>query len=278
MNNAQPFTFQNDAGTIDYTLMNDYMFRAVLQENEIVLKGLVCSLLRLLPDDVKTVTILNPIELGKSYDEKAFVLDIKVLLNNAAVINIELQVANQSFWSNRSLSYLCGIFQNLKHGEDYAQVKPAYHIGILNFSLFPEYPEFYATYKIMNVEKHYIYNDNFTLNVLDLKQIELATDEDKAYQLDYWARLFQAKKWEELKMMAQDNTVMKEAGETLYKLNQDDEMRYICEMREEGQRILRTYQTLIRQGEEKLAENAAALAEKDAIIAALQEQIKELQK
>ena len=28
------------------------------------------------------------------------------------------------------------------------------------------------------MEKHYIYNDNFTLNVLDLTQTELATHED----------------------------------------------------------------------------------------------------
>lgn len=48
----------------------------------------------------------------------------------------------------------------------------------------------------MNVKKHYIYNDNFTLNVLDLSQIELATDEDKAYKMDYWAKLFKAKTWE----------------------------------------------------------------------------------
>lgn len=243
------------------------MFRAVLQENEIVLKGLICSLLHLHPDDVKTVTIMNPIELGKRYDDKTFVLDVKALLNNETVINIEMQVVNQGFWTNRSLSYLCGIFENLKHGEDYSQVKPAYHIGILDFSPFPDYPEFYATNKMMNVKKHYIYNDNFTLNVLDLNQIELATEEDKAYQLDYWARLFRAKTWEELKMVSQNNTVFKEAGETLYKLNQDDEMRYLCEMREEGQRILRTYQSLIRQGEDKLAQKDNELAKKDAVIA-----------
>ncbi len=299
MNFSQQNTFQNATSKIDYTLMNDYMFRAVLQENEIVLKGLICSLLHLHPDDVKTVTIMNPIELGKRYDDKTFVLDVKALLNNETVINIEMQVVNQGFWTNRSLSYLCGIFENLKHGEDYSQVKPAYHIGILDFSPFPDYPEFYATNKMMNVKKHYIYNDNFTLNVLDLNQIELATDEDKAYQLDYWARLFRAKTWEELKMMTQNNTVFKEAGETLYKLNQNDEMRYLCEMREEGQRIMRTYQSLIKQGENKLAQmdaelaqkdnelaqkdtelaqNATALAEKDAVIAALQEQLKALQK
>lgn len=79
-------------------------------------------------------------------------------------------------------------------------------------------------------------------------------------------------------MVAQNNAVFEEASETLYKLNQNDEVRYLCEMREEGQRILRTYQSLIRQGEEKLAQRDTELAEKDALIAELQEQIKALQK
>jgi hypothetical protein len=33
--------------------------------------------------------------------------------------------------------------------------------------------------------------------VLDLRQIDMATDEDKAYKLDYWARLFKARTWED---------------------------------------------------------------------------------
>ena len=48
----------------------------------------------------------------------------------------------------------------------------------------------------MNNNQHYIYNNNFTLNMLDLTQIELATEEDKAYKIDYWAKLFKAKTWE----------------------------------------------------------------------------------
>ena len=87
-------------------------------------------------------------------------------------------------------------FQNLEKGDDYELVNPAYHISILDFSPFPDYPEFYATNKMANIRKHYIYNDNFTLNVLDLNQIHLATEEDKAYKIDYWAKLFKAKTWE----------------------------------------------------------------------------------
>ncbi|MBD5451985.1 MAG: Rpn family recombination-promoting nuclease/putative transposase [Lachnospiraceae bacterium] len=171
MNNNQQNTFQNATGKIDYTLMNDYMFRAVMQESKNVLKEFICALLHLNPKTVKSVTILNPLELGKSFNAKTFVLDIKVLLDNATIINLEMQVLKQSFWIDRSLSYLCDIFNNLEKGNDYSQIKPAYHIGIVDFTPFPDYPEFYATNKLMNVKKHYIYNDNFTLNVLDLSYI-----------------------------------------------------------------------------------------------------------
>lgn len=278
MNDFQGNTFQNATGKIDYTLMNDYMFRAVLQENEIVLKGLISSLLHLPSGAIQSTTILNPIELGKTFNDKTFVLDIKVLLNDETIINLEMQVAKQDFWTNRSLSYLCSIFQNLESGDDYSNVKPAYHIGILDFSPFPNYPEFYATNQMINVKKHYIYNGNFTLNVLDLTQIHLATEEDKAYKIDYWAKLFKAKTWEELRMLAQKDNAFKETCETVYKLNQNEEVRYLCEMREEGQRILRTYESLLKMKDEKLAETAAALAEKDAMIAALQAQLEAYQK
>lgn len=178
------------------------MFRAVLERNENVLRGLICSLLRLKAESIRSVTILNPVELGDYYEDKDFVLDVKVMLNNKKIINLEMQVAAQDFWSDRSLLYLCAIFNNLKKGKDYPKVKPVYHIGILNFTPFPKYPEFYATNKMMNIKKLYIYNDKFTLNVLDLTQIQLATEEDKAWRLDYWAELFKASTWEEFSMLA----------------------------------------------------------------------------
>lgn len=197
MSQKQQSTYEKASGKIDYTLTNDYMFRAVMQQNTTVLKGLISSLLHLNPENIRSVTILNPIQPGKAYDEKTFILDLKVMLNNAMVINLEVQVVKQDFWNDRSLIYLCNVFNNLKRGEDYSQIKPACHIGILDFTPFPDYPEFYATNKLMNVRKHYIYNDKFTLNVLDLNQINLATGEDKAYKIDFWARLFKAKTWEE---------------------------------------------------------------------------------
>lgn len=43
--------------------------------------------------------------------------------------------------------------------------------------------------------------------MLDLSRIDLATEEDKQYQLDHWAALFKAKTWEELQMPAQKHEI-----------------------------------------------------------------------
>ena len=160
MNHLQEKTFQNATGKIDYTLTNDCMFQTVMRSNNKVLKGLLCALLHLNPDNVKTVTILNPFEYSETIRNKTFILDIKIQLNDAALINIELQVKKLDFWTDRSLSYLCRLFDNLQKGEIYSAAKSAYHIGILDFTLFPAHPEFYATNKMMNVKKHYIIMTN----------------------------------------------------------------------------------------------------------------------
>ncbi len=221
------------AGPLPYKLTNDYLFRALLQENNKALKGLICSLLHLHPAEVFSVVIMNPIELGTSITQKTFFLDIKVIMNDHTMINLEMQVVNTGNWPERSLSYLCRSFAHLNKGQPYSEVKPVIHIGLLDFTLFPDYPEFYATYKLMNVKNYTIYSDKFGLSVLNLNCIDLATQEDKAYQIDYWAELFKAATWEEIKMLATKNEYISEASETLYKLSAEEKIRLQCEAQED---------------------------------------------
>ncbi len=257
-------------GTIDYPLMNDYMFRSVMQSNENVLKGLLCSLLRLDPNNVQTVQILNPIELGKKISDKEFVLDIKVLMNNNTAINLEMQINNQYNWPERSLVYLSRLFDGLNAGESYRAVKPAFQIGILNFTPFPGHPEFFSTYKMMNIKNYYKYSDRFTIHVLDLTQVHLADREDKDHDLDKWAKLFRALTWEDFKMISEGNKSMQEAGETLFTLNEDDRIRDLCEAREDYRR---TWEGVKQEMDELRSSNE----KKDNLIASLEAQIAELQ-
>ena len=64
----------------------------------------------------------------------------------------------------------------------------------------------------MDVIHHRIYSSKFAVNVLDLSHIELATEEDKSWSLDFWAKLFKTKTWEEMKMIAKDNEYFTEAS------------------------------------------------------------------
>ncbi len=225
--------FLNAQGAIPYGMTNDYMFRAVLQTNNKALQGLICSLLHLKHEDVLSVEITNPIILGEAVENKEFRLDINVNLNNQTRINLEMQVAGKLIWPNRSLIYLCRSFDMLNHGQDYQEIQPVIHISFLDYTLFDKYPEFYATNKLLNVKNHHVYSDKLTLSVVDLSRIDLATEEDKEYHIDYWAKLFKATTWEEIKMLAAKDQYIDEASKTIYRLSTDEQIRKRCLDREE---------------------------------------------
>ena len=108
----------------------DYMFRVILQKNQFVLKGLIASLLHLEHQNIKNIYITNPIKLGEQIDSKAFVMDIHVILNDDTLLNLEMQLLNTGNWVERSLSYLCRMYDQLQSGDDYAEANTAIHIGL----------------------------------------------------------------------------------------------------------------------------------------------------
>ena len=209
---------------------------------------------------LQAMLVINPIEPGASIGDKDFVLDIKVLLDDCAIINLELQVINQHNWPERSLSYLCRAFDNLNPGEGYQMVKPVVHIGLLDFTLFREYPEFYATYQFMNVKNHMVYSDKLQLSVVDLTHIDLATKKDRQHRIDCWAAFFKAGTWEEIKMIAQRDENIAKAANTVWKLSQEDKIRLQCEARED-------YYRCQRDMENYMNEQAGIIAERESIIA-----------
>ncbi len=118
-------SYLSATGKIDYGMTNDYMFRVILQTCNDVLRSLICALLHMESEQIRSVVITNPIVLGQAIDDKEFVMDINI-------------------------------------------------------------------YKLLNIKDYYLFSDELTLGVVDLTCIEPATEEDKAYEIDYWARLFKA--------------------------------------------------------------------------------------
>ena len=265
------------SGALIVPMTNDYLFRALLQRNNHVLKGLICALLHMDEADISSVIITNPIRLGDSIDNKTFVLDINVILNQHHIINLEMQVINLNNWQDRSLSYLARNFDHLKKGEDYQLSHPVIQIGLLDYTLFPEYPEFYSTYQFLNVKNHTLYSDKLRISVLDLSRIDLATEEDRQYQLDHWAALFKAKTWEELQMLAQNNNYFKEASETVYELTQEEQIRQQCLAREDYNRTMKGIENNFAAQKHEIATLKADLANANQQISDYQQHIQALE-
>lgn len=270
-------TYQTATGLIPYNMSNDYMFRVILQKNEFVLRGLIGSLLHLDQNDIKSVVITNPIKFGEQIDSKTFILDIHLKLNDDTNVNLEMQMINQGDWTDRSLSYLCRTYDQLYRGEQYTDSSRAIQIGILNFTLFREAPEFYASYCMMNEKTHHIYSDKLCLRVLELNQVELATEEDHIYQIDRWARLFKVTTWEDLRMIVEENKYMSEAAEEMYKLNEDEIIREQCMAREEYYRHESRIQQKLEEQEKEIAEQKKMIVQQNEQMGMYKERIQELE-
>ena len=274
INNASPQTssdWKQATGEINIKLVNDYLFRALLQKNNRVLKGLIASLLHMKMEDIQSVIIKNEIILGKHIPDKAFILDIRVLMNDNSIINLEMQVVDQCNWVERSMSYLCRCFDNLAKGDDYINAKPVVQIGLLDYTLFPDAPEFYASYYLMNEKSHKIYSDKLRISVVDLTHIDLATDEDKLFGIDHWATLFKSRTWEELKVLAENNPIIDEAASTIYSISQDNILLEQIRARDEAIAHENYVRRQMEQKDKQLAEDAL-------LIESLRKEIEELRR
>ena len=234
-----------------YGMKNDYMFKAVLQSAEHVLRNLVAVLLEIDEEDIRTCTILNPITLGASIDAKECILDMLMELNSNEIIDIELQVTNEHDYPERSLLYWSRSFDRLNSGEAYKQLKKAYHIGILDFTLFGDNPSFYAEYEIRDKDSGYLYSDKLNIRILDLTKVEVAGQSGNIDPgLVKWAQIFRAKTMEELEALADREEVFKEMITCIKELSEDEEIRQRCAAREDYERrLLGAYSRGMEEGE-----------------------------
>ena len=261
---------QSMTGRLKYSLMNDFLSKYSLQNDLYALKGLLAALLRVHLDEITDIEILNPIEPADFVSDKNCVLDIKLILNNDKIINIEIQTVYQEFWPERSITYLCRNFDHLKAGESYDKIKPCVQIGILDKPLFHEDDErytgeFYSEYEMLNVKTHTKYSSKFSIRVLSLSCLEAALDEDKtdSNSLYYWAKLFKADSWEELRMIAEENPRMESFVGTVRKLSAEEKVAQACEARRRYLQDVATYDSQIQALKDKVEDAKLELYEKN---------------
>ena len=150
-------------------------------------------------------------------------------------------------------------------------------IGILDFTPFEERPCFFDTYMMMD-EKGYVYTEKLTIKTLDLTRTDLATETDKRYNLDKWAKLFKVSTWDELKELSRDNKYFEEAAKSMRLISEEDELRERMIEREEyyaRQKYLEDCEKRADKAEAELKEAKTVLEEKEKRIAELEKLLQE---
>jgi uncharacterized coiled-coil protein SlyX len=88
-------------------------------------------------------------------------------------------------------------------------------------------------FRMRNDRTGQLYSGKFSISVVDLKHINLATTDDQAQHRDLWASFFKAKSWEELTMLAKQDSNIEKAVFAVHTLTQDERFRQQCEARED---------------------------------------------
>ena len=125
-------------------LKMDFVFKFVFTNDLGALASLISSIL--FPNGDKKLEVIEIISseiIPIFKNGKRTFLDLKLLCKilpseDENYIQVELQIAEQSGYIQRSLYYASGLIQHqLKAGESYFQLTPIIQINILDFSLLP---------------------------------------------------------------------------------------------------------------------------------------------
>ena len=253
-------------GKLPIRLTNDYLFKCVAETNETVLKALISTSLHLDLNMIKSTEVTNPITPGMAINDKVFVLDVKLLMNNNTTIDLEMQVLNDHDWPERSLQYLCRTYDSLHRGDDYKDSKTTIHIGLLDFELFPGESILFDSFRMMSIFSHKVYTEKFQLYTICLRKADDATPEDRKFHTDLWARFFKATTWEELKMLADQDIAIAEATKSVHAMWEDQNIRDQILAREEFYARERAQKRKLQQETERadVAEKRADSMQKQA--------------
>lgn len=225
----------------------DMAFKEIMMDEK-ARTGFLSAMLKIRPEDIKETRILNA-NLRKGHeDDKQGILDVRILMNDAVEINVEIQLTRLKVWANRALFYLAKMYADqIAPKQNYGVFKKCVSISILDFKLFPDEEDFYSCFHIREDTRNFIYTDKMEFHVLELPKLPEELKEDCS-NIELWAKFINAERKEEFDMLAQKDPYIKSAYEQLQVVSQDKEKRLEYEAR---QKAIWDYNQMVLEAEER---------------------------
>ena len=225
----------------------DFAFKEIMMDEKARI-GFLSAVLKIKPEEIKETQILNTNLRKEHEDDKQGILDVRLLMNNDAEIDIEIQLSELKVWADRSLFYLAKMFTDqIKPGESYRVFKKCVSISILNFTLFPREADFYSCFHIREDTRNFLYTDKMEFHVIELPKLPEKLQESSS-DLELWAKFIDAERKEVFDMLADKNPYIESAYQKLQIISQDKEKRLEYEAREKA---IRDYNEGLLEAEER---------------------------
>ena len=226
----------------------DVVFQALF--GEIGSEDITTSLLEaILKQNIEEIDLnQNPILRREFKDDKLGILDILAKINGTDSCNIELQIVDRANIIERMLYYWGRLYtRGIQSGEDYANLARTVVVLITDYDVLPEKDlELHTSWKIIE-EKHrkIILTEKFEFHIIIMSKINVASTEDK--ELLSWLYFLDNPESERVKNIMKTNKELKEAGDKLNKISQDDKLRKIAELR---QKAIMDEKAIFKRGQE----------------------------
>ena len=214
----------------------DFIFKRVFgyEGNEDITKDLVESIIG---EKIKKLEFKNPFLLRETKKDKEEVLDIKAVLNNNTLCDIEIQVGNEHDFDKRILDYWAKMYRtSIGRKLKYINMKRAIVIFIAAFDIdnFEKIESYRTRWKILEEKIKIPLTNVFQLDIIELSKAERYFKNNKIQRnniAESWIKfLINPIEVEESKM-EEMNDEIKKAYEIWKNLQEDDETKDAAERR-----------------------------------------------
>ncbi len=181
-------------------------------------------------------------------DDKESILDIKIEDENHKLYNVEMQSTGTTHFRNRALYYWSKLYASqIKESVDYETLLPTIGINILDFTLFPELPEYHNFFVITEGKnREYTLTDHLIIHFLEIPKIE---NRETSSKIASWLLYLKSEGWDKdmLKILLESDEDLKSAHEVYKAFNNDEMLREHALAREKTRRDNRHQQTMARE-------------------------------
>ena len=181
---------------LQYTFKTDTLFKILFTKYPDLLKKLVAALLGIVYESIEQFDISNPSISPEELGNKFCRLDIKMTVNSQ-IVDLEIQVADEGNYPDRSLFYWAREFSTgINEGDDYSLLPRTIVISILGFNQFPNPQKFHSEFQCIEVTTNEPLTDKMILLFFELSKLPPLKKSDSGR--DLWLKLFKAETEEEL--------------------------------------------------------------------------------